>query len=290
MNIVIIQEQLRIHLEARAMYGKTMERADLINVLIWVVNIYPMPACAIWECSIAGKSFKRLYQINQAMTKKVSLNIPDESYKKLASLSDFYKLDVEDAIINLLDVVGIESQTILNLSKEYKIPIKLAGVISHIFFAGFRSLRALFNEILENLEVKGLYTLSDFDVDLDENYMWFHYDALVGRNLQIDSIDVALKPGLKSLSTTSYIEAKKLDSEVLGNLKKLIQSDAVREEFESLELEDYNIEIEEEEESWILTIDCREESLSYLPSVNRMSKFVEQIFKKAGVEKEGIDC
>ena len=218
------------------------------------------------------------------MVKKISLNISDDSYKELASLSDFYKQDAKNAIASILDVVGREGQRIINLGKEYKVPVKLITVMYHMFDAGFSSINNLFNNVLESLEVKGLYTLSDFDVNLDENYMMFYYAALVGCNLQIDGFYITLEPGLKTLTTNSYIDVKQVKSEVLSRLKKFTRSVEVPEEFG--ELEGYNIEIEENEEFLTLRIECTAESLNYLPSINRISKFVEQIFEKAGIKRE----
>ena len=215
------------------------------------------------------------------MVKKVSLNIPDDSYKKLASLSDFYKQDAKDAIISILDVIGAKAGWIINLSKDYKVPVKLEMVIWQMLDVGFHSI-SLINKVLENLEVKGLYTLSDFGIELDENSMWFLYDALVGCNLQIDQFYVQINPGLKYLDTKSYIEVKKVHSKVLEKLEKLVHSVEVPEEFDLLE--DYKIEIEEEEELWTLKIDCTAMYLNYLPSVNRISEFVDQVFKKAGIK------
>jgi len=231
-----------------------------------------------------NKMNKKCARDRNAMVKKVSLNISDDSYKELASLSDFYKQDVKEAIISILDAVGGHARAIINLSKGYEVPVELKTVISHTLGAGFNSIYSLFNEVLENLEVKGLYTLSDFDIDLDENYMWFSYDALVGCNLQIDGFYVTLKPGVKTLTTNSYIEVKKVNNKALRKLKKLVRSVEVPEEFD--ELEDYDIEIEEDEEFWTLKIDCTAESFNYLPSVNRISEFVERAFKKAGIKYE----
>ena len=174
------------------------------------------------------------------------------------------------------------------------------------------------NEILENLEIKGLYTLSDSGIELDENSMsysmWFWYDALTGCNLQIDRFYVQINPGLKYLDTESYIDVEninveKVNSKALGNLLKLVRSGEVpeesdllfeykieiREELEKLvrsievpeefyDLEEYKIEIQEDEELWTLKIDCVADSLNYLPSVKRISEFVEHVFKKAGIE------
>ena len=235
------------------------------------------------KCSQAafGKFFKCFCPINQVMVKKVSLNIPDDIYEKLASLSDFYGQDVKNAIVSILDAVGWYGQRVMNLGKEYKVPVKLSTVMSHVFGAGFDSIYSVFNRVLEILEVKGLYTLTDFDIDLDENYMWFSYAALIGCDLQVDALYVDLRPGLKTLTTNSYIEVKEVNNKALKKLEKLVRTVEVPEEFERLE--DYNIEIEEDEEFWTLRIDCTDESLNYLPSVKRISEFVAQVFKKAGI-------
>jgi hypothetical protein len=214
------------------------------------------------------------------MVKKLILNIPDDSYEQLASLSEFYKLDVNSIVVSILDTVSQQSRGILNLSKEYKVPVKLNTVIFHLFDAGFTAIYSLFNEVLEKLEVKGLYVLEDFEAKLDEDYIFFVYSALVGCNLHIDSFYLTID-GLKTLTTNSLIDVKKVSRQALGKLKELVQNIVEPEEF--VDLEDYNIEIEEEEEFWTLKIDCMAESLDYLPSVKQVSRFVERIFKKAGI-------
>lgn len=216
------------------------------------------------------------------MVKKVSLNISDESYEKLASLSDFYKQDLENTIVTILDVVGSEGQWIINLSQEYKVPVKLDTVMFHMLDAGISSIYSLFNNVLEKLGVKGLYVLEDLEVDLDEDYIFLIYDALAGCNLHIDCFDLTLKSGLKTLSTRSLIKVEKINKQTLEKLKELVRSVAEPEEF--VDLEDYHIEIEEDEEFWTLRIDCMAEALDYFPSVKRISKFVGQLFKKAGVK------
>jgi hypothetical protein len=214
------------------------------------------------------------------MVKKLILNIPDDSYEQLAFLSEFYKQDVNSIVVSILDAVSQQSRGILNLSKEYKMPVELNTVMFHLFDAGFTAIYSLFNEVLEKLEVKGLYVLEDFEAKLDEDYIFFAYSALVGCNLHIDSFYLTID-GLKTLTTNSLIDVKKVSRQALGKLKELVQNIVEPEEF--VDLEDYNIEIEEEEEFWTLKIDCMAESLDYLPSVKQVSRFVERIFKKAGI-------
>lgn len=225
---------------------------------------------------------KKFARDRNAMVKKVSLNISDDSYKELASLSDFYNQDIEDIIIKILDTVGMNARRIINLNKEYKAPLELDTIISDIFDAGNTLIRDLFDKVLENLEFnKGLYSLEDLGIDLDENVSWFYYVALDGCNLQIDTFHLEIRPGLKYLDTESSINGEKLNDEVLGKLETLIKNIEVPEEF--YELEDYEIKIGGDEEFLKLKIDCVADSLNYLPSLTIISEFVDQIFKKVGI-------
>ena len=225
---------------------------------------------------------KKCTRDRNAMVKKVSLNISNDSYKELASLSDFYNQDVEDIIIKILNIVGMNARRIINLSKEYKVPVELVTMISDIFDAGNTLIYDLFDKILENLDFnKGLYSLEDLGIDLDENISWFYYVALDGCNLKIDTFHLEIHPGLKYLDTESYIDGEKLNDEVLEKLYDLIESVEVPEEFH--ELENYEIKIGGDEEFLKLKIDCVADSLNYLPSLTIMSEFVDQIFKKVGI-------
>ncbi len=227
--------------------------------------------------------FKCFSPKDLGMAKKVSLNIPDDIHKELVSLSDFYKQDVKSTIISILDVVSGEGKRVINLSKEYKVPVKLSTVISHLFRAGFDSMYGLFNDILEKLEVKGLYVLTDSEIDLDENYMLLLYGALVGCNLLVDEFDVTLESGLSVLTTKSYIKIEKVNEKALGKLEELIGGVEIPDFYD--DLEDYAIEIEEDEEYLTLRIDLTAQSLGHLPSVKRISEFVERIFKKVGITR-----
>ena len=226
---------------------------------------------------------KKCARDRNAMVKKVSLNISDDNYKELSSLSDFYNQDVEDVIISILDAVGMGASRIINLSKEYKVPVNLVSVIRQILDA---SICSLSNEVLEKLEVKGLCRLEDFDIDIDLKHMWFYYSVLTDK-LQIDTFHLEIHPGLKYLDTKSYIDVEKVDSKALDKLYDLVESVEVPEEFGLLE--DYLIPAkikinEEDEELWNLEVDCvAAASLNYLPSLKRISEFVEQIFKKVGI-------
>jgi hypothetical protein len=220
------------------------------------------------------------------MVKKVSLNIPDDTYTELASLSDFHKEDVKDVIATILSAVGSYGERIMNLGKEYKVPVKLNNVMCRILDAGFNMMDGLSNQVLDRLEVKGLYVPGDVGIDFDENDLWLQYDAIRGCNLKIDEFCVWIGK-VVTLRTSSYIEVKKVNSNALTKLQKVVQNVEAREEFSGLNIdkdEECNIKIEEDEEFWTLVIECTVGSFGNLPSLKRMSKFVEQIFKKTGIE------
>ena len=219
------------------------------------------------------------------MVKKVSLNIPDDTYTELASLSDFHRQDVKDVIVAILSAVGSCGTSIMNLGKEYKVPVKLDNVMCQILDAGFEMMDRLSNQVLERLEVKGLYVLGDVEIDFDENDLWLQYNAMRGCNLKIDEFCVWIGR-LVTLRTSSYIEVKKADSRALTKLQKVVQNVEAREEFSGLDIdedEEINIKIEEDEEFWTLVIEGTVGSFGNLPSVKRIAKFVEQIFRKARI-------
>jgi hypothetical protein len=215
------------------------------------------------------------------MVKKVSLDIPDDSYEKIASLGAFYKQDTKETIVSILDVVSREIHSLERLSKEYKTPVKFEWVLEDLLIAGSHSIY-LFNEILEKLEVKDLYVLMGFEFNHDEHYVYFHYAALKGTNLQVTSFALWMN-GLTTLRTESLIETEKVNKQSLDKLKEVVK-DHLTEPNTFGNLEGYTIDIDyEDDEMWNLIIECTAVSIDHLPSIKQVSRFVKQVFKKAGI-------
>jgi len=214
------------------------------------------------------------------MVKKLSLNISDEKYEELALLSGFYKQDVKQMIDSAMDVLSANRRWLISLSEEYKAPVDFDRVLRDVFWLAGSSMY-FFYKIPEKLGVKGLFRLDDFDFDLDEDYFMFAYSALSGSNLLVDAFYVWLERGGKTLSAHSIIEVNEVDKRSLDKLKEAIKDFDTPEGFQ--ELEEFNVEIEEEEEFWTLKVDCVVETLDYLPSIRQVSRFLRQIFKKAGI-------
>ncbi|MFX0133133.1 MAG: hypothetical protein ACFFDN_05765 [Candidatus Hodarchaeota archaeon] len=216
---------------------------------------------------------------------RISLNIPQKTHERMKSLSEFYKKDIKEIIDEIIEVVGIESHRIINASKEYKIPLNLTNVVSHLFDAGVHSTNSLFNRILERLEVKGLFVQDDMEIDLDEKGMWINYSAVQGCDLYVDSFDVTLN-GLARITATYILEIEKIGDtalerivEIANNIKE-VEDLKLPETFYEME---FSVEIEGDDKFQNLTVDITEESLYYLPTIPVISKIIKQILEKAGV-------
>jgi len=199
------------------------------------------------------------------------------------SCSAFYKKDVEGITARILDVVGTHAQSIIALTKEFKVPMKLGSIISLLLETGFSTIYLVFNEVLEILGVKGLYTIDDLGFNIDEHDLWFHCCALKGCNLQVDDFFIHLEPGGETLTTYSYIEIKNASKEELKKLKNLIRQIEAPEEFD--EVDSFEATIEEAEGLLTLRIDLIAESIVYLPKINEISRFAKQTFEQVGIKQ-----
>ena len=147
---------------------------------------------------------------------RISLSIPQDTHERIKSLNDFYKKDIIEIINEIIEAISYESRWIINTSKEYKVPVDLINVVSHLFDAGIHSTNSLFNDILERLEAKDLFVHDFMEINLDEKSMWILFVALRGCDLYVDEFDVTLT-GLARLTATYLVDIEKGDGTALRN-------------------------------------------------------------------------
>jgi hypothetical protein len=220
------------------------------------------------------------------MAKKISLDIPDDTYKKLQDFGASYNQDPKDIICGLLEAVGFESYGIKEFGKEYRVPVTFQNVIGDILEAGISSTKQLYNKVLEIVDAKGLYWFEDTgenEVDLEENSIRVVFQEYGDSpDLNVERLDFELAPGRKILSTQSMISAEKNTKRALNKLKKLVESFDYAAEFGESEV---TMEIiDEEVDYWLLKIDFAAEILDDFPKVAIISKYVKKLFKKAGIQ------
>jgi len=216
----------------------------------------------------------------------ISLDLKQDTHERLASLSEFYDKDIKEIINEIIEVVSFESMWIQNISNEYRVPIRLTNVLSHLLHVGVQSTNALFNDILGRLEGKGLFFASDMDIDLDEMRIWVNYDALRGCDLYVHSFDVTLT-GLPRLTATYLMDVEKVDETALLRMKEIadnindIEGLELPEAF--LDIMEFSVDVVDEDEFLYLNVDIVEESLPYLPTIPAISEVIKQIMERAGV-------
>jgi hypothetical protein len=218
---------------------------------------------------------------------EINLNIPENSQEKLMELSEFYDKEINQILNEIIEAVCFKSGWITQLSEEYKVPIKLLNVVWHLLEAGIQSTNALFNNILERLDAKGLFIQDDISIDLDEGYTWINFVALRGSKLYIESFDVTIT-ALVRLTVSHLVEMEKIDDTSLSRLYEIAENIHRFEEItppESfLDLMEFSLDIIEDDEYLELTIDITEESFHYLPMIPDISELFKQILQNAGVK------
>ena len=216
------------------------------------------------------------------MSIEVILRIPKDTMNRISELSEFFKRDTAEIINDILSSVSLEAKTLMILAKEYKVPVNLSTIIHNLLYTGAEAIFQIFDKILGILEAKGLYSLEDLEFDARENYLWAYFASF--NNLYIDTFDVTLKPGLKELRAATIIE--NINAKTLNRLKEIVYNiDEIGLPEEFYDLEDYEVEVTEEEGCAEISIDCYAESVIYFPKIPQLSKIVQKILEKAEIEK-----
>jgi hypothetical protein len=219
------------------------------------------------------------------MTKQLSLDISDNNYDELTSLSKLFNQGIEKTVTDILEVLGFEHRNLESLTKEYKLPFLTSRMVFSHFFDAARNSVGLFNDLLERLGAKGLYLLEDFDYDLEECEFTFSYSALVGNKLSVDSIWVTVEPGLKSLRAESIIDMEKIRQESIEKLKQIAKD--FEEPSEFMDLENFDVNVEDEIEGIAsLVIECQAETLEDIPNINVISRVLRKLLKNAGITRK----
>jgi hypothetical protein len=218
------------------------------------------------------------------MVTKISLNIPDDSYKELSRLADFYKLDVKDTILNILSEIGKSNDLIMNLSKQYKVPSESLGIaMSNILSLSQDTYYMIQRAVLDSFNVRGPYLMNHMEIDLEDVSMHFHFTGYAeDYNSLIGEFSFTVDTSQKTLQTYSVIEVEKVEKRALEKLKEIVKDFEMPEDFGELESCEFIID-ESDDEYWNLEIDCFAESLSDFPSLSTISKTVSKILKKAGI-------
>jgi hypothetical protein len=214
---------------------------------------------------------------------KTTSTISKDAQDRLKVLSEYFNKDINEIVSEIIEIVSYESHGIIQRSEDYKIPVSLTNVFSHLSRASNLSTYSLFNVILDKLEGKGCFMASDMICDLDDTTIWIHFDGLNGSPLSVGSLDVWLKSGRCSMSISYTLYDIGEESDIPEKIQQVLEGETIREIVpeEFYALDDWNIQVEKEEEYVSLVLDVGPEYLGYVPTMPIVSSFFQKIIKTA---------
>ena len=214
------------------------------------------------------------------------MNIPDDTYESMSSLSELYGQGISQTILDILKVINDDGGWMRQLQKDHKAPVELKRVLAQYLGAALYS-TGFFNEILEKLQVKGLFTLQDYEFDLEQNTFTFNYATSGGSNFFMDQFFLTLESGLKSLRIYKLIEVAKVTEKSLEKLEQLAEEFEAPTEFN--DLEECSVIVEADPDYWNVIINCEAESFEYFPKMKQLSRVMQRLLKNAGIQSK-IEC
>jgi len=220
------------------------------------------------------------------MSEEINLRIPKDTFNRILELSEFFKQNKTEIINDILSSTSLVTESLINLAKECKFPVRFGMLVSRLLLVGSTVTRQLFDEVLEILGAKGLYAIEGLNLDVQENCLQVSFDSHC--DLQVDIFEVTLKPGLKELAAMAILEARNISEEAADRLKEIVRNveDEIELPEEFYDLEDYEIEVEDDlPDSLYLTVNCYADSVIFFPKIPRISQLIQQILQKAGIER-----
>jgi len=229
----------------------------------------------------SGTSCMGLIEMENKFTKdkiameKITLSVPEEIFKDLNSLSDFYNQDVNQTIISILNAISVESGWIINLAKEKKRSVIFDRILNEFLRAGVYSAH-FFEKIPQELGGEGLFVLEDFDFSFVEDHLWFNYAATQESNLWITSFEFARNHCDNTITCNFYVDVEKAGAESLEKL----ECEAAN-YFEELDPEHYSYEVNEDS----ISIQYTASSIEDFPILKQISKIIKEICAGAGIKE-----
>jgi hypothetical protein len=211
------------------------------------------------------------------MSKKLSLNVSEDRYEKLANLARECGVDLEGFMKTLVEVVLLFSDEVLTIKRE-----NLSYSLGEVFCEVFQNAhcgRSLVRGIPRELVERGV-VLSDADFNLKDRYLMLRFDA-TGCGLFINSFDITRIKDTITLTTRTSIDVSEQTDKALKKLERTVNSIV-----DPWGLELFEVKINKSEGSWDLEVVCGEYEVHVenLPSLKQVSKFIEQIFRRARVK------
>lgn len=207
---------------------------------------------------------KRIFEGVYVSANKIEVKIG----KSLTALAEELNLSPETILQELadwLDYILLPYKEQLKSGKS--LPVILSDLASHADL-GFKIDRWRIGEVLKHKDLH----LDDFDVDLNENYFWFHYTS--GRG-GVDEVNLWLENGVATISYIRYISKGKVEK-----IRRLLEQS--KEDFYGDDMDydcDYELEVIDNQ-GIELTLQYDDMGLDF-PDVKRISHIFNRLERQA---------
>ncbi len=219
------------------------------------------------------------------MPKKLTLDLPDETYTQLSDLASSYKLDLKSAALGVLGTVCRHSGDLSQVSRSYTEETTLEDILNEMLY-DYPTMRGCFVDgILRTFGAEGLFRAdsANTEFNLDADFLSILYDPNTCKARKefpsIHNLLVRKEDGQFLIGAMTYTDENETSPESLAKL-----ADLAEETENPFDCEEFRIEFDEGFDGHgTLTVDCWSSAIDELPKVKQLSKFVDKLLKKAGV-------
>jgi hypothetical protein len=216
------------------------------------------------------------------MPKKMSVEISDDTHKQLSNLASHYDLDIKQVINSILIATGRNEGRITQLS-EISGPNKSLDSTLNATLDNYLVIAHLFNDVLSKVKAEGKFEvdIANVEINWEDGYFRFRFDASTD-GYNVSSIEVMKEDGRYNFSTYTGIQLEEAKNNSFDDLKEIAESME-----NPFDVDECRIHVDDIDEDFCeLIIDCWDESIEYLPSVNQADKVIKKILRAAKVKLE----
>lgn len=211
------------------------------------------------------------------MTKKISLEISNETYQQLSKLAEEYNQDTKSVAKQILEVVSNNKVSIGQIS--FATQEKNLSLILYRALFNYPTMAYLFKDAADAVKAEGEYEIDIANIAIvwDTNYFRFRFDT---RNPEymFGSFEFTKEDERYNVSTYTYLSQENTADGSFDKLNDVVESYA-------LPFDEFNMytDSHEGDDCCTLTIDVWSDQLEDLPSLKQINKELKKILKKAKI-------
>lgn len=216
------------------------------------------------------------------MTKKISLEISDETHEQLLKIASRFGLDHKQTANCILNSVISHEYDISRLTEMPNVEANLGSVLSDAL-DNYPLFAYSIREFLAKLKAKGPFSIDSANVEwaIEKDY----FSVILcpdSADYNFYMINVRKETGRYNLGTYATVEVEQTKEGSFDRLVEVAESITC-----PFDVDDYSVDADaSDEETCTLSIEYWADSIEYLPSLKEADRFIKQILKRAKVTQK----